>query len=90
LRMGKEILTTGKVHVWRGAGTDSPNDSEELRSIRQGAWTYDRLVEWADKENEELEVLYRDRNYIVPKQPDRNAVDELCVKLVESVLSSDV
>ncbi|MEQ1505104.1 MAG: nucleotidyltransferase domain-containing protein, partial [Myxococcota bacterium] len=40
LRMGKEILTTGRVHVWRGPSADGPNDAADIRAIREGAWTY--------------------------------------------------
>lgn len=85
LRMGREILETGKVHVWRGAG--GPGDAEEIRSIRQGAWAYDRLVEWAEKEDAELETLYKECRYIVPRQPDREALDKLCCEMVEASLS---
>ena len=81
LRMGREILTTGQVHVWRGG-----IDADELLAIRQGAWTYDRLVSWAEAEDDALEKLYRTGPVAVPKQPDRTAVDQLCVDLVEEAL----
>jgi predicted nucleotidyltransferase len=81
LRMGKEILLTGKVNVWR-------EDAEELLSIRQGAWSYDRLVEWAEQQDQELEEIYRDRKYVVPKAPERERIDQLCIELVETALST--
>ena len=38
LRMGKEILETGKVQVKR------IHDREELMAIKNGSWTYDQLI----------------------------------------------
>ena len=85
LRMGREIMETGKVHVWRGAG-DGPNDREELLGIRNGAWSYDELVEWAEAEDKALQDMYKQRQYVVPGQPDRMALDKLTVELVEEAL----
>lgn len=79
LRMCREILVDGEVNVWR-------SDHAELLAIRNGAWTYDQIVEWAEKEDAELDVLYRSGKYVVPKEPDRNAIDALCVELVEEAL----
>lgn len=92
LRMGREILTTGKCHVWRGASTEAgaPQDAEELLAIRNGAWSYDQVVEWAEREDAELETIYRSGTYAVPKQPDRGAIDRLCIELVEAALAADV
>jgi hypothetical protein len=84
LRMGREILTTGRVHVWRGPG--GPDDAKELVAIRSGAWSYDALVEWAEGEDAALNELYRKGPLAVPKAPDREAMDALCVELVEATL----
>jgi uncharacterized protein len=81
LRMGKEILLTGKVNVWRG-----DIDADDILAIRNGEWEYDRLVEWADAADAELSALYNERKYVVPKQPDRVAINNLCIKLVEAAL----
>ena len=88
LRMGREIMETGKVHVWRGPGPDSPNDAEEIVAIRNGSWNYDDLVEWADAEDAALDVLYKQRGYkdIIPSQPNRKAIDELCIRMVKTAL----
>jgi predicted nucleotidyltransferase len=85
LRMGREILETGKVHVWRG-GPDGPNDREELLAIRGGAWEYDKLVEWAEAEDQALFDLYKARQYVVPGAPDRKAIDKLVISMVEQTL----
>lgn len=83
LRMGREILETGRVHVYRGK-----IDGDELRAIRQGAWPYDQLVSWAESEDEALTALYRARKYAVPHEPDRARIDRLCVDLVDAALSA--
>lgn len=72
--MGLEILTTGKVNVWR-------EDAEKLLAIRNGAWTYDQLVDWAEQKNLELTQIYRSRQYVVPHKPDIKKLDELCQSL---------
>lgn len=89
LRMGGEILKTGKVHVWRGTSDGGPGDAEELVAIRSGAWAYDALVAWAETEDAALDTLYRERKYVVPRNPDRGAVDALCVSIVRGIIEAD-
>jgi len=84
LRMGVEILSTGTVHVWRGPG--GPDDAGELRAIRAGAWSYDALMDWAASQQAALSAA-REFGSALPAQPDREAVDRLCVALVEAALS---
>lgn len=79
IRMCRETLTTGKVTVKRP-------DREELLSIRNGAWTYDQLIEFADNETLELDKIYNTSN-ILPKIPDKKKLDQLCINLVEKSLS---
>jgi uncharacterized protein len=88
LAMGREILTTGQVHVWRGG-----RDAELLQAIRGGAWSFDELMQHAQDADAELEQIYRTGSFAVPKQVDRDALDRLCVSLVEEglqVLPEDV
>lgn len=73
IRMCREILETGKVIVRRP-------DAEELLSIRAGAWSYDQLVEWAGRENADLEELAKVSP--LPKAPDVERIDRLCVELI--------
>ncbi len=82
MKMCREILETGKVNVWRG-----DIDGDEIRSIRRGAWSYDRLVDWAKAEDLALTDIYNRKQYVVPHQPDRAALDRLCVRLMEEGLS---
>lgn len=79
MRMCREILETGKVVVKRP-------DREELLAIRNGAWSYERLVEWANAQDGELEQLYRDST--LQKSPPMKEIDALCVRLVEQMLRS--
>lgn len=79
LRMGREILTTGEVHVWRGG-----IDAEEIVEIRNGAWTYDELIAWAQEQDRELAAIYDSGTSPLPRSPDRAGLDALCVELIES------
>lgn len=75
MRMCKEILTTGKVNVKR-------LDREELLEIRMGKWTYDQLIDYADKEELELQEVYNNCT-ILPNKPDHSKLNDLCIKLIE-------
>jgi hypothetical protein len=75
MRMCREILTTGEIVV------DRP-DHEDLLAIRNGAWSYDQLMEWAERQDQELTAVY-ESCIILPKSPDIKKLDALCVELVE-------
>jgi len=81
LRMGREILETGEVRVWRGG-----HDAEELQAIRQGAWSYEALVDWAEREARGLRELVETGEIAVPEQPDHTVLDELIADLTEAHL----
>jgi hypothetical protein len=80
LRMCREILVDGKVIVKRP-------DKDELLAIRNGSWKYEELVEWANKQDEELTILMKTSK--LPQVPDRAALDKLCQQIVESKLNED-
>ena len=62
LRMGAEALETGILQVKRP-------DAQELLAIRNGAWTYEELVEYAEKMDKHVrEVLYKTTK--LPRTPD--------------------
>ena len=79
IRMCREILTTGKVIVKRP-------DREELLTIRNGAWKYDQLIDFAESEDKALQVIYNESK-VLPKTPDFNYLDRLCIQMVESALN---
>jgi predicted nucleotidyltransferase len=78
MRMCREVLTSGVVHVRRA-------DAEELLAIRNGAWTYDHLVEWAEQQDASMDELLKTSP--LPHSPDRVALDKLCRSIVESHFS---
>jgi predicted nucleotidyltransferase len=78
IRMCRETLLTGKVQVKRP-------DRDELLAIRNGAWTYEQLIEFAEREEAELNVLYNTANAL-PKIPNKNKLDNLCIELIEESL----
>ncbi len=77
LRMCKEILTDGSVLVKRP-------DAEELLAIRNGAWSYDELVGWAEAQDAAMAPLY-DASPL-PHAPDRHKLDALCCDMVGEAL----
>jgi uncharacterized protein len=79
MRMCTEILKTGKVLVKRP-------DKDELLAIRHGAWSYEQLVEWAAKQDKEMDALYKTSP--IRREPDRKSLDNLCISLVERSLTS--
>ncbi|MEM6925702.1 MAG: nucleotidyltransferase domain-containing protein, partial [Myxococcota bacterium] len=89
LRMAGEILETGRVQVWRGPDPHGPADHEELRSIKAGAWSFDALVEWADRQTTRLRRLVDRGEAVVPAAPDRDAIDAFAQDWVQRALALD-
>ena len=82
MRMGKEILETGKVNV------DRTNiDAEELKEIGSGAWSYDQLEEYSKNMDSQLDNLYKISK--LQHSPDRGAVTALCIELVKEYLNKE-
>ena len=78
LRMGREVLDGKGLVVFRP-------DREELGSIRDGAWDYDRLMAWAlDADKAMTEAV---KTSPLPWGPDHKELDKLCQELVELSLS---
>ena len=75
LRMGEEILRDGKVIVKRP-------DAKELLSIRAGAWTYDKLLEYAEEMQNKLKDLYESST--LRKSSDVNKINETVIDIVEN------
>jgi uncharacterized protein len=69
MRMAREILTGRGVIVKRP-------DAEELKAIRYNCtWTYEELVEFAEKEDKELTVLMKQST--LPSDPDRVLISKI-------------
>lgn len=78
LKMCREIMETGNVIVKRP-------DREELLAIRSGAWSLEKLVEWATYEDNCMNELYI--NSKLPKSPNRDAIEKLMMELIEEFLN---
>jgi predicted nucleotidyltransferase len=76
MRMGYEIMTEGKVIVKRP-------DAKELLEIRAGAWSYEQLLEFAG--NMEKRIVLAAGLSSLPRAPDREALDKLCVSLADQM-----
>lgn len=73
LVMCREILTTGKVIVKRP-------DADQIIDIRNGAWSYEQLIEWSEKQDAELQEIAAKST--LPKAPDVERIDRLLVEMV--------
>lgn len=76
-RSCRELLETGKFKVKR-------DDAEELLAIKNGAWTYEQLINFADKEESYLNELYKTST--IPHEPDRKFINELCMEMIEEII----
>lgn len=70
MRMGDEILSQGRVIVKRP-------DAEELLAIRNGAWSFEKLDEWALTMDRKLHTMPSK----LPWEPNRQALDDLLVRV---------
>lgn len=80
LRTGKEILEKREVNVLRP-------DREELLEIRNGLWTYERLIEEAEKTDKELQYLYK--NSQLQKSPRDKEIDKLLIEITGEFLNEN-
>lgn len=74
LRCGLEILTTGKVIVKR-------SDREELLAVRNGAWSYEKVMDYAKEMQKNLDESYKTTT--LPKSVDHAELNELYHNLTE-------
>ena len=76
LRMGKEILSTGKVNV------DRTNiDADNLKAIRYGSMKYEDLEQYANDSDKELGIIYE--KSILQKAPQIEKINALCLEIIE-------
>ena len=73
-RCCKELMTDGIMRVRRP-------DADELLAIRNGAWTFFELMEWFEKQTQEIDALYEHSK--LPDTPDIKKISDLSVQLVE-------
>lgn len=77
MRMGIEALRDGKIVVKRP-------DAEELLAIRNGAWTYEEIIEYAEQMDHEIrEVWYKKTS--LPKRPNLKFAAKLLMMVQDEV-----
>lgn len=76
MRMCREILSGQGVIVKRP-------DRDELLAIRNGAWSYDTLVEWAEKEDASIGQV--EQTSPLPWSTDKRALDRLHERILEVI-----
>lgn len=83
LRMGMEILETGKVNV------DRTNiDAEELKAIRyDGIWTYEMVENYCNEMNEKLNVAYEKST--LQKDPQMDKINDLQIEIIDEYLKDN-
>jgi len=76
LRMCEEILSGEGVIVKRP-------DAAELLEIRNGAWSYEKLISWAEEQDKKMDKLYETST--LPRSPDIKQLDKWCVEIARQV-----
>lgn len=77
LRMALEALETGELHVKR-------KDADELRAIKDGAWSYEYLVDYAENIGEQIKDAAS--RSALPDQVDRQFVDGVLLAIATNTL----
>jgi hypothetical protein len=76
LHMGKEALSEGIIHVKRP-------DAKFLLSIRDGAWTYEQVLEYANQQDSDLKALAASTS--LPKKPPVELAANLILTIQDMV-----
>lgn len=81
VRQGEEIMRKGELLV-------RLPDAEKVRAIRDGIWfdgeaaTYEKVKQFVTQKEQEMQAMYTSKECLLPKEPDRKALDELCIEVV--------
>jgi len=81
VRMGIELLETGDVEVRRP-------DAEELKAIRDGAWSYEKLEDYASKIDAMMDPVLAGTP--LPEEPDRESALALFWQTLERFYDIDL
>ena len=74
---GEELLSTGFITLPRP-------DADLILEIRNGEWSYERLIEELEDFDQLFERLYEAS--LLPYSPNRVEIGKLCITIVKSVL----
>lgn len=77
LKMGREILETGEVSVKRP-------DAKELLEIRNGSWSYEKLVAYGEEQDELIRNKYYNETKL-PKRPNIELATNLVLQIQDMV-----
>lgn len=77
LRMGREVLETGELLVMRP-------DAQELLEIRNGKWTYEEVVQYADELDNEIKTVHL-KNTSLPKSPNMIKAANIIMEVQDAV-----
>lgn len=80
LTEGKELLTTGFITLPRP-------DIDILLNIKNGKWSYDQLISSVEDIDKLFDELYKTST--LPKKPDRNGINNLCINIVEEYFNKE-
>jgi len=76
----REIMVEGTLTL------KDPKRAAWLTEIRNGGMPYEELVSWAQYQLEQLDTLYEDNEYAVPKKVSAAKLDAMYMNLVEAYL----
>jgi len=79
LRTGYELMTTGELRVLRP-------DAQELLDIRNGAWSYEKLISYAEEMEQKIAELYKSPECPLPVKPNEKRINELYLNMIEHSL----
>jgi hypothetical protein len=82
LRMGLEILETGKVNVDR-----THIDADELKAIRNGAWTYEKIEEYSNDMNNKLDEVYKAST--LKNSPNTKRITGELINIIQDYLTKE-
>lgn len=81
LRMGIEALRDGEIIVKRP-------DAEELLNIRNGDWSYEQIVQYAEQVDDEIKNVWYKKTDL-PKKPNLKKVAQLLMETQDMVWSGE-
>jgi len=73
---GEELLTRGKITV-------RCNHIPEIEEVKEGKWSYEKLIYFVETKEKEFNVLYNDKKYVVPTKPNIKALSKLNTDLLK-------
>ena len=76
-RMGVEALRDGEIIIKRP-------DADELLEIRNGAWTYDELIDYSEKMNNEVQQIWYKKTDL-PKKPNIELAAQILMEVQDQV-----